>query len=352
MAKQSSFSIGTILGGDPDHIRTSIERLHVLPVDWDLSSETPAPTRATQRTIQREVSLAGPGTFFGKAQRRITLKPTELEGWWFNRSDLPDALPVGVAIHNVWTTGDIVSNIVLRSGSPHNYIRMVEHMIALRLGSDVDNLIIEMDSGDPPLFDRGSLDLVEALEQAGREDLDRPVPYVTVKEPVTIGGPEGSFLSLSPAEPGQTALTFDCAVDFKTAIGKQRIRFPLNEALFRYGSEARTNTSFIKMCYCRTIGKLFADIRNLGYNSNNVLIAGRWGYYNKPRLIHEGKSLEAAWHRAVLDLVAALALIEKGRLAGHVTSYKAGHRLDVELVQKLYKGDLIVPVSEVAGTSV
>jgi UDP-3-O-acyl-N-acetylglucosamine deacetylase len=348
MDKITTPSSPTILGGNEAEIRKALARFEAIPVDWDLSSEPPAPKRAQQRTIAQAVSLAGPGTFLGKAQRRITLKPTELEGWWFNRSDLSESLPVGVSIHNVWTTGDIVSNIVLRSGSPHNYIRMVEHIIALRLGLDVDNLIIEMDSGDPPLFDSGSLDLVNALHEAGRVDVDQPVSYVTVKEPVMIGGPGGSFLMIHPALPGETALTLDCAVHFKTAIGLQRIQFPLNQDLFQYGSEARTNTSVAKMFYCRTIGKLFADIRNLGYNRNNVLIAGRWGYYNQPRLIHNHKSLEAVWHRAVLDLVAALALIEKGRLAGHVTSYKAGHRLDVELVQKLYKHDLIVPVPGVS----
>ena len=58
-------------------------------------------------------------------------------------------------------------NIVLRSGSPHNYLRMVEHIVALRMGCGIDNLMIETDSGDPPLFDRGSLDLVEAPRPRG-----------------------------------------------------------------------------------------------------------------------------------------------------------------------------------------
>jgi len=58
-------------------------------------------------------------------------------------------------------------------------------------------------------------------------------------------------------------------------------------------------------------------------------------------LLHEGKSLEAVWHRAVLDLLAALALIEEGRFLGHVISYKAGHRQDVDLVRLLYKQNLL-----------
>ena len=67
-------------------------------------------------------------------------------------------------------------------------------------------------------------------------------------------------------------------------------------------------------------------------------------YKNKPRLIHNGKSLEAAWHRSALDLLAAIALIEDRRFVGHVISYKAGHRLDVEMIRQLYQQNLLTDV--------
>ncbi len=335
---------GIILGGNMDEIRNAYARFSSMPVDWNLMDEAEPIAPRNQCTIEREVSAEGPGTFLGKAQRRITLKPTGQEGWWFNRGDRAEYLPVGVAVNNVWTTGGVVSNIVLRSGPPSNYIRMVEHIIALRLGTSIDNLLIEMDSGDPPLFNRGSMDLLEALESAGRVETDKPVSYVTVKETVTVGGPGGSFLTLCPADPQRPMLTIDCAVDFTTAIGQQRIQFPLNFKNFRHGAAARTNSPAIKKLYCQTIGKLFADVRNLGYTEQNVLIAGRRKYVNEPYLVHEGKSLEAVWHRAVLDLLAALALIDRGRFVGHVLSYKAGHTLDVNMVRILYQLDLLKTV--------
>jgi UDP-3-O-acyl-N-acetylglucosamine deacetylase len=110
----------------------------------------------------------GPGTFLGKATRTLTFSPTDLEGWWFSREDVADSLPVRVSIRNVWTTGDVVSNIVLRSGPPQNYIRMVEHIVALKVGLPVDNVMISMESGDPPLFQRGSLDLVRPWRMPAR----------------------------------------------------------------------------------------------------------------------------------------------------------------------------------------
>ena len=158
-----------------------------------------------------------------------------------------------------------------------------------------------------------------------------------------ICNPQGAFVALAPCPGPAPRLRIDAAIDFKTAIGRQRIRFDLDPPRFREGSVARTNTSAAKKLYCQTIGKVFADIRNLGYTRENILIAGRRRYHNEPRLVHEGRSLEAAWHRAVLDLLAALALVEEGRFCGDVCSWRAGHALDVKLVTLLYLNNLLVP---------
>ncbi len=335
---------GRLLSGPAAALDLGVRAWKTHPVDWDMLDEArPVDAGRAQTTIDHPVTVQGRGTFFGKSLRTLTLCPTDMEGWWFERTDLPDSLPVRCTIRNVWTTGNVVSNIVLRSGSPHNYIRMAEHMIALRMGMGVDNLLIKLDSGDPPLFDHGSTELVEALKSAGTRRVNRPASFVTVRERVTVCNGRGGFLTLGPADPAKPLLAVDAAVDFKTAIGKQRIRFAVDPAKFAYGATARTNTSALKMLWCKTVGMLFADIRNLGYSFDNLLIAGRLGYWNKALLPHDGKSLEAAWHRATLDLLAAIALIEEGLFLGEIISYKSGHGLDVEMVQRLYQEALLKP---------
>lgn len=339
--------VGKILSGRADHIQRATGPWSKQDIDWDRMDEAkPFPLHRNQTTIERPVTVQGKGTFLGKSIRTVTLHPTDLDGWWFERVDLNDSLPVHCSIRNVWTTGNVVSNIVLRSGNPHNYIRMAEHMIALRMGMGIDNLMIRIDSGDPPLFDRGSTELVQAIKSAGVRQLARPASYVTVKERVTVGNARGAFLTLAPpSNPTHPMLAIDCAVDFKTAIGKQRIRFAVDPSIFEYGAAGRTNSSAMKMLWCKTIGLLFADIRNLGYSYENLLIAGRWKYVNEPLLMHEGKSLEAAWHRAILDLLAAIALIEDGLFVGEIISYKSGHGLDVEMIQRLYQESMLTPLN-------
>jgi UDP-3-O-acyl-N-acetylglucosamine deacetylase len=335
----STTPYGTLLQGGQGLMDRQFDKFLRQPVDWEWKPEIANPDRF-QTTIVRPVSVTGPGTFFGRAQRTLHFEPTTTEGWWFDRTDLPDALPIRVAANNVWTTQ---RNIVLCSGSPHNYMRMVEHIIALRLGLNLDNVMIRMDSGDPPLFDRGSMDLVEALDRAGIQTTRQPVAYVTVKKPVSILGPNGSFLVFKPCVGPTPCLDLDSAVDFPTAIARQRIRIRLTPETARYGALARTNCSGLQMLFAKTIGQFFADFRNLGYTTRNILIAGRRRYYNTPALIHEGKALEAVWHRAVMDLTAAIALIDTGRFVGEVQSYKAGHALDVVMVRHLYEQNLLTP---------
>jgi UDP-3-O-acyl-N-acetylglucosamine deacetylase len=313
-----------------------------MPVDLELLAGKNWVPDLFQTTIAKPFSVAGPGTYSGQATRTLNFEPSDEEGWVFERVDLKESLPIRVAASNVWTTA---RNIVLCSGSPHNYMRMVEHIVALRLGSGLDNVVIKVESGDPPLFDRSSLDMVEAVDATGLVRQSAPVEYLTVKEPVCIGAPNGGFLAFLPcARDDRPLLKIDCGVDFKSAIGRQRIRFDVTRETFRLGSLARTNATLGMMLYCRTIGKIFADTRHLGYTRENILIAGRTEYLNEPRMMTNGKSLEAVWHRSVLDLLAAISLIETGRLVGTVISYKAGHTLDVLAVKMLLKNRLLGPI--------
>jgi UDP-3-O-[3-hydroxymyristoyl] N-acetylglucosamine deacetylase len=331
---------GRILAGNPETLNRAQDQWAAQPVDVEIPPADDGFSK-NQTTIGHAVSVTGAGTFFGRTQRTLTFEPSAENGWAFSRNR-PDYLPIWVSVKTVWTTA---RNIVLCSGSPHNYMRMVEHIVALKTGMGIDNLLIRVDSGDPPLFDRSSMDLVEAMEKAGTVESSKPASYWTVKEPVTLVGRNGAFLCFRPSTGNQRRLYVDCSVSFKSAIRQQRIRFPVNREMFRHGAFARTNAPLSLVAFSKTIGLLFADTRNLGYNSKNILVHSRWGYYNKPRMFHNGKSLEAAWHRATLDLLAAVALMDRGRFAGEIISYKAGHALDVDMIRQLYQHNLLTPLA-------
>ena len=332
------YEIGNLLLGNMDLVRNAAARLKDQPIDHLFLNEGPYPFSMKHTTLGGTQSVSGPATFSRSNNSTLTFSPCSEDGWWIKRTDQAEQFPFKVSVKNVWTTA---RNIVLRCGNPHNYLRMVEHIIAMRIGMGVDSLLVSTESGDPPLFDRGNLDIVEAIEKAGIIETDAPAKFITVKEPVTFAGNRSDFLTFLPAKPGEYGLRVDCAVDFPSAIGKQRILFDVMPETFRIGAAARTNAPFSQYLYTKTIGKLFADTRNLGYTTKNILIHGKKRYFNEPKLLFEGKSLEAVWHRATLDLLAAVALLDTGRFAGTIVSYRAGHTQDVRMAGLLCLKDLI-----------
>ena len=292
-------------------------------------------------TLGRAEPVAGVGTFSGRERRTITFAPSSRPGWWIRRTDQPEQLDTSVDIANLWTSA---RNLVLRSGSPHNYLRMVEHIVALKGGLGLDNVVIETNSGDPPLFDESSSPLVDAVRRAGIVETGDDATYITVREPLAFSCRRGSFLLFLPDD-GSRRLRLDVAISWNTVIGDQRVVFDVTPETFAHGAFARTDATHRQYLLAKTVGLLFADTRNLGYNKKNILIHGR-RWYGEPRFPAErpGKFLEPVWHRATLDLLAALSLTGGDRFVGTVVSFRAGHTEDCDAVRTLYRKDLLARI--------
>lgn len=336
----ADYKIGRVVFGSAASIDAAFQLFRAQPIDDSrIAEKGTVAFPSCRQTLAQEVEVEGIGTFQGKHRQRLAFAPSDKKGWWIRRLDQTEQLDTKVDIANLWTSAQ---NLVLRSGSPHNYLRMVEHIIALKCGLGIDDALIKVYSGDPPLFEQSSLPLVEAFERAGKVRKDEEAGYVTVREPVAFGGKRGDFLLFLPAEDGSHNLRIDCAISWNTIIGDQRIVFDVTPEVFKYASLARTNATRKQYVLAKTIGKLFASTRNWGYNERNILIHGRKRFYTEPRFAKDGKFLEPAWHRATLDLMAAIALIGDYRFCGTVVSFRAGHTLDCDAIRALYRNDLLV----------
>ena len=336
------YPIGKIVFGSAASIDAAYRLFRGLAIDETrLAPSRVSPFPDRRRTLAGEAPVAGIGTFQGSHKQTLTFAPSGKPGWWIRRMDQPEQLDTKVDVANLWTSAQ---NLVLRSGSPHNYLRMVEHIIALKNGLGVDDVLLKVNSGDPPLFEQSSLPLVKAVEHAGIVETDAPATCVTVKEPVAFGGLRGDFLLFLPPADGERNLRIDCAISWNTVIGDQRVLFDVTPETFRYASLARTNATRRQYLLAKTVGKLFASTRNLGYNERNILIHGKNGFVTEPRFQVGEKFLEPVWHRATLDLMAALALTGEHRFVGTVVSFRAGHTLDCDAIRALYRNDLLVRV--------
>ncbi|MBQ4480186.1 MAG: UDP-3-O-acyl-N-acetylglucosamine deacetylase [Victivallales bacterium] len=326
-----------LLSGDCKALQQALDALAAQEINLQLTASPPSPPPVFATTIAQPATVSGPATYMRGKQRTLRFLPSETPGWRFKRTDIPNAPEIPAFLSSVIESSRA---IVLKAGPPGNRIRMSEHIVCHRLGLGIDNLLIETDSDDPPLFDSGGVELAEALRCAGHVEVPScPLEHHTVAVPVAYVNPErGSLLAWLPAKAGDSRLHLDVAIDFPTAIGRQRLQIDLTPANFEPGTHARTNCSAKEWRLAHLLGWLLPRYRNLGYTQRNILVADKTSYLNEPRLcLGNGKSLEAVWHRTCMDLCAALSLLPPGRFAGTILSYKAGHAIDVEFLSSLLK---------------
>ena len=330
-----------MLRGNQATLQQALDALTEQEIDLQLAAPEGAKPPVCASTIGQIAQVSGPATYSRGKQRLLRFLPSEKPGWHFKRTDLPDASEIPALLSSVSESNRA---IVLQANQKANRIRMSEHIVCHRLGLGIDNLLIETDSDDPPLFDSGSVEISEALRKAGIVQLpDCPLSVHTVSEPLAFVNPErGSLLAWLPSKPGDLHLHLDVAIDFPTAIGRQRLQIALTPTNFEPGTHARTNCAAKEWRLAHLLGWWLPRYRNLGYTRENILIAGKDAYLNEPRLkLDNGKSLEAVWHRTCMDLVAALSLLPPGRFAGTILSYKAGHAMDVQFLTTILQNHLL-----------
>ena len=120
-----------------------------------------------QHTILKPISLKGVGLHTGK-EVNLTFKPAKEDfGYAFCRVDLPEK-PIIEASINLVVNTDRGTNLD-KNGIK---INTSEHVLAALVGMEIDNVLIEMDSSEPPIMDGSSKYFVEALEKAGLKEQD------------------------------------------------------------------------------------------------------------------------------------------------------------------------------------
>ena len=114
-----------------------------------------------QQTIKSSVQLSGIGLHTGQYVN-LTLKPAPIHyGYKFIRTD----------IHNKVIEAD-VSNVIFTTrgtviGKNGVSISTIEHILSALRGNGIDNVIIEIDGPEVPIFDGSALFFIDAIREAG-----------------------------------------------------------------------------------------------------------------------------------------------------------------------------------------
>jgi len=184
---------------------------------------------------------------------------------------------------------------VLCSGSPHNYIGWWstssaahglgarQYRCAARLGDPLCSSAGAWTSWRPSKVERAS------------DGFRRPVTYVTVKEPVTVGGPEWRVRDALAMQRGKASAQRGLRRRLPSAIRpSSAFRITSNRRHVSAMAPKRgRNTTFRRELYCKTIGKLFGRHPGTwGYTTKTFWWPGRRRYVNGAQgFCTEGKSL-------------------------------------------------------------
>ena len=296
-----------------------------------------------QTTISKSTSLKGVGLHTGK---NVTLKflPAGANfGYAFKRVDL-EGEPIIKADASLVTSTQRGTCLEKNGVS----IQTCEHVLAALVGLEIDNVIIELDSSEPPIMDGSSKFFIEALEKAGVKELDNFREVYVVKDVISYTDEDtGSEITIIPSEDYQVTTMVDFGTkvlgtqnanltklsNFKDEISNSRtfsflheLEMLLEEGLIKGGDLNNAIVYVDKPLSKDTMEKL-----NIAFNKETIAV--------KPNGILDNLNLhypnEAARHK-LLDVVGDLALIGT-RLKGKVIANKPGHYVNTQFAKKMSK---------------
>lgn len=269
-----------------------------------------------QRTLAHEIHCEGIGLHTGK-QVRLVFKPApENYGITFRRSDLPDSREIPANTKYVVDTA-----MATTLGRDGYRISTVEHCCAALHAMGIDNLRVEVDAPEIPVFDGSALPFVRMIQKVGIEEQRAMKEFLVIKKQVTVEE-NGKRASLSRA----SSFTLRCRIDFKhPLISNQDIKIECD------------TFNFIREIACaRTFGFL-KDIEMLkkaglakGGSVDNAIVVDGFNVINPEGLRFADEFVR---HKA-LDAVGDVFMFGRP-VIGHLDLFKSGHALNHLLVEKV-----------------
>ena len=298
-------------------------------------------TEIKQTTIFKPVSLSGVGLHTGQ-EVKLTFMPAKADnGYTFTRVDL-DGNPIIEANIN-FVTSTQRGTVLEKNGVT---IQTCEHVLAALVGLEIDNVNIELNASEPPIMDGSSKYFVEALESAGKVDLDHFREEYVVKNVISYKDEKsGSEITIIPSDRyevttmvdfgtkilGTQNATLNNLEDFKNEISNSRtfsflheIEMLLNEGLIKGGDLNNAIVYVDKELSKSTMEKL-----KIAFNKNDIKVKSN-GILDNLTLHYPN---EAARHK-LLDVIGDLALAGV-RLRGKVIANKPGHYVNTKFAKKL-----------------
>ncbi len=270
-----------------------------------------------QKTIKKSIELNGVGLHNG-IKADITIKPADINhGIKFKRIDLKNNNVIEANFKNV--NEPILCTKIKNSNGVS--VSTIEHLMAAFYGEEIDNALVEINSGEVPILDGSSIDFVEAIKSVGIEEQKAPRKYIKILKKVEVQeGPK--YVSIEP-------LNKDLIIDFEIVYKNPLIRTRRKE--FKL-SDGDLYPIYSSRTFC-----LYEDIdriRSLGLakggSLENAIVVQDNEILNPQGLRNRH---EFVAHK-ILDCLGDL-LLSGHRIHGHIKTSQGGHYLTNTLLRKV-----------------
>lgn len=274
-----------------------------------------------QHTIGREVGCEGVGLHSG-TKVSMKIKPAAPNfGIRFRRADIC-AQPI-LAAHFNHVVDTLLATTI---GFDGVVVATIEHLMAALAANGVDNVLVELNGPEVPIFDGSAACYVDLLKDAGLQEQNAFRQVLKVAKPLVVKDGD-SYIKASPSDRFQIRY----AIDFPhPLVGKQEFLWGTDFSAFdREIAKART------FGFLRDVQKLQSLGLARGGSLSNAIVFDDSGILNLDGFRYAD---ECVRHK-VLDFIGDMALAGMP-IIGSFEAYKAGHGLHNRLLRELMTGSV------------
>jgi UDP-3-O-[3-hydroxymyristoyl] N-acetylglucosamine deacetylase len=245
----------------------------------------------------------------------LSLKPAPVDfGIRFRRTDLGD--------HDVPATVHHLAGIQLATGLARNEVSVetVEHLLAALVSTNIDNVLIELNSPEVPIMDGSAAPFIYLIQEAGVKQLQAARKYLKIVRPIAISKGD-KRISLYPSD--HFKVTYSISYDHPLLRHQSRTLRITEESFIEDVAPARTFT------FLKDVEMLRQNGLALGGSLENAIVLGETGVLNNALRFED----EFVRHK-ILDAIGDLALVGHP-VIGHLVAHRAGHALHTEFAAKI-----------------
>lgn len=302
--------------------------------------------QSKQHTIKKSVTLSGVGLHTG-VEANMTFVPAPVgHGIKYQRVDLEGQPIIDADVDNVVDVSRGTS--IEQSGAR---INTVEHTLAALVGLEIDNVLIQLDGPEPPIMDGSSIQFINKLNEAGKEEQNALREFLVVDESVFYREPDREVeMAALPLDDFRVTVM----VDYNSPVlGSQHAS--LND-LSQFEKEIASSRTF---CFLHELEELYKNNLIQGGDLNNAIVVvdrvisedeldDLARLFNKPKVEVKTEGIlnnielhhknEPARHK-LLDVIGDLALVGKP-IKAQILAARPGHAANVAFAKKLKKSML------------